>query len=376
MDAVFLLGSGISIDAEMPSVSAITEQVVSGQGTLLHSANVFLIDPQNPNYEHYRKPVVPVLALVHDLQSLARDYYGRNPNYEEIAQLARQLDDALSGEYESAAVMPLAAQLAQHDYAGGDFTRLHELTHLVHRYIADTVRAMLGKPAQRTDHLDAIMRACTELARVDLACLNHDLVLEQALAERGIAYVDGFDESGEDVRLWTDEWRRDGVSLLKLHGSLDWWGYRIAAEPWRGWVTGKYRGEDAIHPKRDGIDDYPHDLRPLILTGTFDKILAYETWIFPDQHLRLAEGLRQTRRVVAIGYGFGDKAINTRLITWLARRRENTLIVAHGAPDELRASARGAIQSKWVEWRSAEKLVVVPAWVADLGWDDLARHLR
>lgn len=137
----------------------------------------------------------------------------------------------------------------------------------------------------------------------------------------------------------------------------------------------RYRGDDPIRPKRQDIEDYPHDLRPLILTGTLDKILAYETWVFPDQHLRFHEGLRQANRAVVIGYGFGDKAINTRLISWLARARENKLIVCHGAPDELRAGARGAVQSKWDGWRAEGKLAVVPAWVADLSWDAVRSEL-
>jgi hypothetical protein len=376
VDVVFLLGSGISIDAGMPSVDTITRQVVSGEGAFLHSANVFLIDAESRNYALYREPVAPILALVHELRDRAREYFGREPNYEEIAQLARQLDDALIGEYESAAVMPLAAELVQRDYAGGDYSRLRELTALVHLYIADTVRAMLDKPAQRIDHLCVLRDACTALERTTLASLNHDLVLEAMLRENRVAYSDGFDGTNEDVCLWVDEWGADGVRLLKLHGSLDWWGYKLTHERWRGWVTGRCTGLDAIHPARNGVEPYPHDLRPLILTGTFDKILAYETWVFPDQHLRFHEALRQTSSVVVIGYGFGDKAVNTRLISWLARARENRLIVAHGDPDDLRARARGAIQGKWDEWQRYEKLAVIPAWVAELDWDDLATRLR
>jgi hypothetical protein len=375
VDTVFLLGSGISIDAGMPAVGAITEQVVSGDGAFLHSANVFLIGAESPNYALHRPPVEPVLAVVNDLRERARDYFGREPNYEEISQLGRQLDDALSGEYESAAVMPLAAELRQRDYAGGDYARLRDLTALVHRYIEDTVRTMLAKPAQRTDHLRAITDACRELGAVTLASLNHDLVLEAALETSGISYGDGFDSTGEDVRLWVDEWPETGPRLLKLHGSLDWWGYRLTADAWRGWVTGRYRGPDALHPSRAGVEPYPHDLRPLILTGTFDKILAYETWVFPDQHLRFHEALRRSNRVIVIGYGFGDKAVNTRLISWLARARENTMIVAHGDPDDLRARARGAIQGKWNEWQRNGQLVLVAAWVDDLDWDTIATRL-
>lgn len=375
MGTVFLLGSGISLDAEMPSVDRITAQVVSGEGVFLHTERVFVIGANNPNYEHLRPAVKPVLELVHDLRALAADYFGREPNYEEISLLARQLDDALSGEYESAAVMPLVIQLEHRPYVNGTRDGLRELSELAHKYIADIVQQMLDKTPSRLDHLGAIIEACKRLSRIDLATLNHDLVLEAALNASGVSYADGFEQTDQDVRLWVDDWGDLGVRLLKLHGSLDWWGYQIADQPWRGWVTARYQGEDAIHPNRPGIDDYPHDLRPVLLTGTFDKVLAYETWIFPDQHLRFQEALRETERVVAVGYGFGDKAVNTRLIGWLARARENRLIVCHPDPDRLSERARGAIRNKWANWQQDGQLAIVPACVAQLDHEAIAAHL-
>jgi hypothetical protein len=376
MRIVFLLGSGTSLDAGMPSVDAITEQVVSGDGAFLHTSNVFLIDRDNPNYELLRPSVLPVLKLIEDLRALSVDYFGREPNYEEISQLARQVDDALSGEYETAAVMPLAKQLVSSDYVEGDYSRLIELSQLAHRYVADTVRQMLDCPPVRLDHLAVIVEACKRLSRVDLATLNHDLVLENALDGAAIFYGDGFEQIDEDVRFWVDNWGQASVRLMKLHGSLDWWGHEVPDEQWRGWVTARYCGDDPIHPKRLGVTlEYPQDLRPILLTGTFDKILAYETWIFPDQHLRFQEALRETSRVVVIGYGFGDKAINTRLISWLARARENKLIVCHGRPDELREHARGAIQGKWARWQADGQLSVVRAWIAELNYIDIAARL-
>jgi hypothetical protein len=368
---LFLLGSGISRDAEMPMANDITRQVVGGEGVWLHTSETFAIGAENPNYPLYRPPVEPVLALVNDLGAVARDYFRRDPTYEEIAQIARQLDDTLSGEYESAAAVPLIEQLLTRDYAGGDIDRLHELTRLVHRYIADTIRQMLSKPPTSLVHLDALVEATRRLGRVDLATLNHDLVLEAALTQGGLPYTDGFERGADDVRFWLDDWAGADVRLLKLHGSLDWWAYQIPSEAWRGWVVARCVGGDAIHPTRPGVEPYPQDLRPIILTGTFDKILSYETWIFPDQHLRFHERLREADRVIVIGYGFGDKAVNTRLIAWLARSREHHLVVCHGEPDDLRMRARGAIRNKWPSWLADGQLIVVPKWVADLVVDDL-----
>ncbi len=374
MGIVFLLGSGISIDAKMPSVDTITEQVISGQGVFLHTAGVFRIDASDPNYKNLRPPVDPVLELVRDLRHRAAEYFEREPNYEEISTLARQIDDALSGEYESAIVVPLLKQLMDRPYSKGNLDDLHDLSIQAHRYIEDTVRHMLDRMPSRLDHLGVIVKACEQNSHVNLATLNHDLVLETALEDADIDYADGFEQTDEDVRFWADDWDDVRVRLLKLHGSLDWWSYQIACEPWRGLVTARYQGNDPLHANRSGVG-YPYDLRPILLTGTFIKILAYETWIFPDQHIRFHEALRETKRVVAIGYGFGDKAINMRLIGWLARARDNRLIVCHHDPDRLSKCARSAIQNNWIRWQEDEQLAIVPAYVAELDYKDIATHL-
>jgi hypothetical protein len=375
MDTVFLLGSGTSIDAGMPRVSTITDQILSGDGVFLHTNKRFVLDASNPNYESRRSMVEPVLELVEDLRQRAAAYFDRRPNYEELAQVVRQINDALSKEYESPAVMPLVDLLSARPYAAYDSQQLHGVSQLAHHYIMDTVRQMLDKPPSRLDHLAVIVEACTDLPGVLLATLNHDLVLESALRRADIDYGDGFEAAGRDIRLWTDEWDDVSVRLLKLHGSLDWWGYRRMDEPSRGWVTTRYLGDDPTHPNSNVVVGPPQDMRPIFLTGTFDKVLAYETWIFPDQHLRFHETLREAKHVVVIGYGFGDKAINTRLIGWLARSSKHKLIVCHPDPVKLSERSRPAIREKWTGWQNRGQVKTVVASVADLDYAAIVEHL-
>jgi len=356
----------------MPSTAEITRQVTSGQGVYLNSVRTFIADEASPSYQLYRRDAEPVLALLEDLRTLGTEFFGREPTYEELAQNARLVDDALSGEYESAAVLPLAKKLVAKDYAGGDYERLIELASLAHQYVADMVCQMLTRTPERLDHIAAIVEACKQLESVHLATLNHDLVIEQGLESSGVRYSDGFERRESDVRFWTDEWEDGDARLLKLHGSLDWWAFQVPDEPWRGWTAARYRGDDVFHAVRDGRSlGFPQDSRPIVLTGTFDKILAYETWIFPDQHLRFHEALRRANRLVVIGYSFGDKAINSRIIAWLGRSPTNTLVVCHREPDLLQDGARGAIRSKWQLWKQRDQLRILPIWVADLTFTEL-----
>jgi hypothetical protein len=47
-----------------------------------------------------------------------------------------------------------------------------------------------------------------------------------------------------------------------------------------------------------------------------------------EQHLHFQEALRDSRRLVAIGYGFRDQAINSRLVHWINRSDGNRMVVA------------------------------------------------
>ena len=117
MRVVFLLGSGISADAGMPSVTAISEQVFRGNGVIRHSdATYYLADTGSPNYGHYRARAEPAIRFVQRLRGVADCYFAevldeRSANYEDVANLAKQIADSISGEYENPALLPLLAEL-------------------------------------------------------------------------------------------------------------------------------------------------------------------------------------------------------------------------------------------------------------------------
>lgn len=79
--------------------------------------------------------------------------------------------------------------------------------------------------------------------------------------------------------------------------------------------------------------------------------------------------------MISVGYGYRDKAVNSRVIGWMARERDNRLVVCDPKPDKLRARARVAIQNYWDEWESCERLAVIGRGIKKISFADLESHV-
>jgi hypothetical protein len=101
MRVIFLFGSGISIDAGMPGVSDISEQVFGGVGVVRHSdATYYIAGSESGNYDHHRVEAESAIGFAAELRTLADRYFHgwldqRDASYEDVANLAKQIGDAL-----------------------------------------------------------------------------------------------------------------------------------------------------------------------------------------------------------------------------------------------------------------------------------------
>jgi hypothetical protein len=70
----------------------------------------------------------------------------------------------------------------------------------------------------------AKVAAAAEVRELDIFTLNHDLLVEQELADAAIKLADGFGKPGLHYREFDGAWMADGrkFRILKLHGSLNW----------------------------------------------------------------------------------------------------------------------------------------------------------
>ena len=367
MRLTVLLGSGSSRPAGIPSTKEITEKVCSGEGIVRHTDGVYYHLSQNPRPDNRRKLV---LALTNVLFSEVQAYYdGARSccvNYENCCYAASQLRDAVSGEFDNPVVEPMIEKLAKKaelsDLLGRDEDRLLLFTETVN-YIQDVVWGMLSRTPGDLRYLDWVINVTRdmELSSVDLVTLNHDTVLERAFRSNSVGFCDGFGGPVNGVRFWEPDRLQDSdrIRLVKLHGSIDWFLF----------LPNK---KISIPENRDPYYTAP---RPVLLVGTFNKMLEYTTGVFADLHCHFHRCLRRTDLLISCGYGFGDKGINTKLSEWINEDDRRRLVLLHGDPVNTLERSRGAIAKHWRSWQDREKLRFLEKWVHEISWEEVKSAL-
>ncbi|MDX6453813.1 MAG: hypothetical protein QOH16_3862 [Gaiellaceae bacterium] len=382
MRLVVLLGSGASVSAGMPKVDDITKRVLSGDRVFRHSDRIFYLVDEIAAH-HDVEPVQAVVTFLHELKLICDAYFAvhdpeRVTNYEDLAYFARQIDDAIGFEYENPALAPLIEKLVGGAYPGRNLLELRDIASEAADYIEDVVCGLLGGPLNDLSYLAPISDAFADggVEQLDLFTLNHDRVFPTWLREQRIAYSDGFEREHGTLQLWQDTYATPNRRLFNLHGSIDWYRYNLELDGWSGQITARVDSDPtSAHGPGGELLGYPAGGRPRLLTGTFNKILNYPSDVFADQHFRFHEALAAADRVLVIGYGFRDKAINSRLIAWAVRPGQRRMVVAHRDPYGAGAGARGAIAQKWDRWEKSGVLAFVPRHLEGTTWAEMREKL-
>lgn len=405
MKLCFLLGSGISMRASLPSVDKLTTQVLSPKDFCQCSDGVHrriesihqspaLVQIQMPNIEQFLRW----------LKGLAEVRYaadtGRRVTYEDLAYLAAQIRDDSLDEYENPALGPLICCALNSLPGLCSARKLGKLAGQAVDYIADVVAEMLARQPSQSEHLDIFREAASDhrFEEANLFSLNHDCLLENFLTSKGVVVVDGFgEEDGRGIRKWNPalfDRRRahpptPAVRLFKLHGSIDWRRFRpreaqigeTVSNPWREEYVG-IRSDPALASAKDEQGRAHEELdRAFFLTGTFNKMLAYQNYVFLELHHRLHRTLAETTRLVVCGYGFGDKGINNRIVDWIClpsgQGKRKMVLIEPRSIGEVQRSSRGAIAGKLMTWKGEGSLVHLefPIQSAEVAWGKVSHEL-
>lgn len=107
-------------------------------------------------------------------------------------------------------------------------------------------------------------------------------------------FENGFTENG-----WRSERLQENhpIKLFKLHGSLDWFD-----------DNGAFGVSSFKFPRHTNAEDFPDDLRPLLIFGTNHKLSAREPFLSLAYHF--SQCILKTPVLAIVGYSFGDSYIN------------------------------------------------------------------
>jgi SIR2-like domain len=160
-------------------------------------------------------------------------------------------------------------------------------------------------------YLLPLARAGRRPGGLTVATLNYDRALEQACGVEGVSVHTGIAE-WDATRRWG--WPQEGLRLLKLHGSIDW---RWDPTPGGGGHMGQLRTIQA-----DSVMDTGP---PALIFGGREKLVAEGPFL---SLLREFEAfLRDTDRLVIVGYSFRDAHVNEAIRHWTGQSATRTIAI-------------------------------------------------
>ncbi len=387
----FLFGAGISNPAGIPPVNRVTEKILTAIGVTHGTDEAYHLDESLNRSswapDEYVSGVLKFLAILKTEIDLyyQRQHDQHTANYEDLYYVASQIHDSEVGEYDNPAVQPFIDKILpaiQPLLEGKEAQirkkwQLYEIAVEATNYIRDTVWNLLNKEPTRVDHLNSLKEACldTKVSDIDVFTLNHDTVMERFISKNGIKLTDGFGKPSNEVRYWDAnlfETESTKVRLFKLHGSVNWFLLKPPGEDWSSARIGIPLDCDYWHTKDvSGKMQLPVDGRPMLLAGTFNKMLQYTSGIYADLFYQFYRSLRQTNRLIVCGYGFRDKGINTQIKEWIYSSSDKEMIVIHPDPNRLKSGARGAISNSWDQLSKDGKLIPISKGIEQIAWQDI-----
>jgi len=384
----FLFGSGISIPAGMPTMNEITESLLLGKD--IKDGIEFY---KHTDSHYYKKPYnsfdpVNDVNMVSNISKfLARikpeiDYFlgirdiGRCANYEDMYFVVSQFDHYYNTQGMNPAIQSFIDKISndtkylmKQDFSEENYS-LTEFSREVINYINDIAISFLNKAIITTQYLAFLLDIYneTEVERMDLFTLNHDLVLEKFFSLNSI-FLNNFMENSDDCRIktWNDQKQLEKINLLKLHGSIDWF-------PING-IKGMPVSEYTI------LEEMFNNHRPLVLMGTVNKILQYSSDIWIDLQWMFKIMLAESDVLIVSGYGFGDDMVNSRIMSWLKSKNERKIIIIHAEPEQLKNGSLSMLfdelgWSVWTELRKQKKIIVLRKWIQDVTWYEIKEIIK
>ena len=322
------MGTGVTLEAGGPRTSDLTKAIFYGGTDDARDANIrsFIGRMKCEVEKYYEKHSYPRVVSYEDVYEVIKEVADS-----EIGQWDNPVVDAFVDRIKPKIIDMLnkCDMISEKEIEEGKFISVSSLCKDSLEYISNRlVEALKYTPV--TDNKDAYLKIFVEadsdarISGVDIFSLNCDLLVESFFNRVNQKFRDGF---GRHANCKIDVWQPQtfsAVNLIKLHGSIDWYHLQgLIGEP-----------DLLARGTQDRPPECPANYRaiydPVLLIGTFTKMLAYSSFPFTDLLCLFHQRLRVLNRLVISGYSFGDQGINNQIMDWLWRGNEqNKIIVIH-----------------------------------------------
>ena len=342
-----LLGSGITYHANGPHTDEITDNIIYGYRELSDKSE------QNiRSFLGFLKCEIIKYYEKHD--------YPRVISYEDLYEILNSIVNSEVGEWDNPIVDAFIEKISPriqnyinngpiHNTSKNDgrFSSINSLCQNSRDYILKILIDKINYESRDFDPRKNLYNL-TDKYKLDIYTLNHDLLLEKFLCDNQIEFYDGFKVISECLSEWHPLGFKDenNVNMLKLHGSLNWEKDQKV----------DHGGEVIIKRK-----DNRQYVDPVILVGTFSKMLQYSAKPFIDLLSLFNLRLNKIERLIISGYSFGDKGINSIILGWFGSNSQNKIMVISPSINNLTRSARPAIGRMLSndKYKCDEKLILI-----------------
>ena len=347
MKVSFLLGAGFSYDAGLPLVKDISEKFLRKplyDYTLWFSSGESKwTDWADEADKHNGKIHWRGLEIAFFLEFMIKHYLNESGletlDYEKFYYYLLSMKSTDKGAYEGLLLN------AQQQYSeifkkdDTDFSNIpdYEVFSCFYHLIEDLLWIRKDREVLYSAYKPYSDFFAVEDIKFNIFTLNHDLLLETLFEHYNMDYDDGFstdlstlmDDNKTKIPVFNGVFQ-SRINLLKLHGSIDYYQYHYIKEENKhkgidNFKTLDYRVKHTVNDvdeKGKVIQNFTPRIIPQFITGENKLDLIQSDKMYKKLYSYFETYLKESDKVIIIGYSFGDCHINEVLESALPNIRE------------------------------------------------------
>jgi SIR2-like protein len=177
--------------------------------------------------------------------------------------------------------------------------------------LKEYIRIKCFVPEENTDYLDPMLNLLSPQTTLNIFSTNYDNTVEQFCDRWDIRYVDGFDSTGWNPKIFKES--SAGIRLYKIHGSITWW--RTDEGDYKSLPLKDPTGMITLSSGRSAV--------PFIVYP--GRKLEYSEPVF-DILFEFREQLKTAKYIIIVGYSLRDYHIRV-LFQYAAQKNRNIITI-------------------------------------------------